>query len=147
MKKKRHITAFYMEILVLITVFMVVILILTKVFALSRQQSARAEILTNSVCLAENMGELLAASDSEEMFFAQLGRNGNVDISTEQGHKVFYAQYDDEMRPAVTGSYKVAIEWIPEERAEGTFVQGIITVYWMEDKEPVYSLETGVFLH
>ena len=45
MKKKQHITAFYMEMLVLTAVFIVVILILTQVFALSRGQSARALLL------------------------------------------------------------------------------------------------------
>ena len=49
MKKKRHITAFYMEMLVLIAVFTVTILILTKVFALAGEQSAKAQVLTNSV--------------------------------------------------------------------------------------------------
>ena len=88
MKKKQHITAFYMEMLVLITVFIVVILILTKVFALSRQQSAKARILTNAVCLAENTAETAAASPNEETFLMLFGREGNACMVEEDGHRI-----------------------------------------------------------
>ena len=47
--KQQHITAFYMEMLVLVAVFMVVILVLTQVFALSRKQSTQAGVLTDAV--------------------------------------------------------------------------------------------------
>lgn len=146
MKKKRHITAFYMEMLVLIAVFTVTILILTKVFALAGEQSAKAQVLTNSVCLAENAAELFMASHGEEDLLAMLERNGNVDVTQESGHKNFRTRYDNNMNPSAEGDYLVEIEWVPETSPGGTFVRGIITVYWNGQQEPVYSLETGLFL-
>lgn len=146
MKKKQHITAFYMEMLVLITVFIVVILILTRVFALSRQQSAKARILTNAVCLAENAAETAAASSDEEAFLALFGREGNACMLEEDGHKIYQARYDDEMAPAAEGNFLVNVEWMPESGAEGDYVTGRITVYWKGSEEPIYTLETGMYL-
>lgn len=144
-KKKQHITAFYMEMLVLVAVFIVVILILTRVFAISRQQSARAQILTNAVCLAENAAEITAASDSEEALLALLGDGGNVSVSEEQGQKIFRARYDSGMNPAAQGNFLVEIEWNPETGDGGSFISSIINVYWNGDTEPVYTLQTGMF--
>jgi hypothetical protein len=146
MKKKQHITAFYMEMLVLITVFIVVILILTKVFALSRQQSAKARILTNAVCLAENTAETAAASPNEETFLMLFGREGNACMVEEDGHRIYQARYDDKMAPAAEGNFLVNVEWIPEDGTEGDFVTSRITVYWNGSAEPIYTLETGMYL-
>lgn len=146
-KKKQHITAFYMEMLVLVAVFIVVILILTKVFAMSRQQSAKAEILTNSVCLAENTAEIVAASESEETLLALLEETGNVSVLEAGGNRIFCSRYDNEMRPAAEGSFSVEIEWTPEDAKEGSFVNSTVRVYWNGGAEPVYTLETGVFWH
>lgn len=147
MKKKGHITAFYMEMLVLTAVFIIVILILTQVFALSRGQSAKAKTLTDSVCLAENAAELMAGAGGEDAFLALLGKAGNVQVSEEGGHKRFQARYDGDMNPAPGGDFLVDVEWIPQAGSEaGNFVKGVITVYWGQDPEPVYILETGVLL-
>ena len=146
-KKKRHITAFYMEMLVLVAVFIVVILILTRVFAMSRQQSAKAEILTNSVCLAENTAEIVAASESEETLLAMLGQAGNVSVLEEGGDRIFRSRYDDKMIPAEEGNFSVEVEWIPEEGKEGSFIKSTIRVYWKEGTEAIYTLNTGVFWH
>ncbi len=145
-EKKKHITAFYMEMLVLVAVFIGVILILTQVFALSRQQSAKARTLTDSVRLAENAAEMMAASDSEESFLAFFGKDGNVKVLEEDGHRVYQARYDDDMMPAAEGSFLVNVEWISEKGTAGDFVRGLITVYRNGNEEPVYTLETSMFL-
>ena len=46
MKKQEHITAFYVETLLLILVFIAIILVLTHVFGLGKVQSSRAKLLT-----------------------------------------------------------------------------------------------------
>lgn len=145
-KKKQHITAFYMEMLVLIAVFVVVILILTKIFALSRQQSARAEILTNSVYLAENAAEMVAASDSQETFRALLEREGKIQILESGDGRTFRVRYDNDRKQAEQGAYRLDVEWKPEDSLGGSLVKSVITVYWGEETEPVYTLETGLFL-
>lgn len=144
-KKKQHITAFYMEMLVLIMIFVAVILILTRVFALSRQQSAKAEILTDSVCLAENLAEMATASDSREAFSALLERGGDIQILDNGAGRIFRVRYDEDRKRAKQGVYRVDVEWKPEESPGGSLVKSVITVYWGEETEPVYTLETGVF--
>ncbi len=146
MKNKQHITAFYMEILVLVAVFTVVMLILTRVFALSGRQSAEAGVLTKAVHLAENTAEAVAAADSEEGFLALFGADGSVSTRDENGHRIYEARYNDEMEPAAEGSFLVRVEWLPEDGAGGELVKSTITVYWKGGEEPVYTLETGVFL-
>lgn len=146
MKKKQHITAFYMEMLVLVAVFTVVMLILTRVFALSGRQSAEAGVLTKAVHLAENTAETVAAADSEEGFLALFGGNSGADTLEEKGHRIYEARYNDEMEPAAEGSFLVRVEWLPEDGAEGELVKSRIRVYWNGGEEPVYTLETGVFL-
>lgn len=145
--KKQHITAFYMEMLMLIAVFAIVILILTKVFAMARQEGASAEILTSSVCLAENTAEIIAACDSEETLLALLGNAGNVSVLEGEECRIFRAVYDKDRNPASEGSFLVDIEWMPEDGGEGSLVKCIINVYRSGDEIPVYTLETGVFLH
>ena len=86
------------------------------------------------------------ASHGEEDLLAMLERNGNVDVTQESGHKNFRTRYDNNMNPSAEGDYLVEIEWVPETSPGGTFVRGIITVYWNGQQEPVYSLETGLFL-
>ena len=66
MKKYSHITGFYLETLILITVFVSIILVLTQVFGLAQLQSTRARQLTGAVALAGNAAEEVSASISEE---------------------------------------------------------------------------------
>ena len=64
-KKKRRITAFYIEALLLVAAFTMVILVLTRVFAWAGQLGREAGILTKAVHLAENgMGHLRKAAVS-----------------------------------------------------------------------------------
>ena len=62
MKKNGHITAFYLETLLLIVVFIGIILILTQVFGLGRVQSVEAGRLTDAVILAQNAAEAVSAA-------------------------------------------------------------------------------------
>ena len=69
MKKNGQITAFYIEALLLIVVFLAIILVLTQVFGLARQQSIAAGQLTDAVTLAGNAAEAVSASaDPDELF-------------------------------------------------------------------------------
>ena len=81
--RKRHITNFYMETLVLAVVLIAVILVLTRMYAFSGQLSRRAEVLTRAVHLAENAAEAVAASDGMDTLRSLLEVNGNVEISGE----------------------------------------------------------------
>ena len=147
--KQQHITAFYMEMLVLVAVFMVVILVLTEVFALSRKQSTQAGVLTDAVCLAENTAELIAASDSWTAFTALLGEGWRIPTRNDAGRMIRCAHFDTaggEPSSDTTGNYYVEVEWFPAGEGDTGLMDGRIDVYWRNSTEPVYTLETAVYL-
>ena len=142
--KKRHVTNFYIETLILVVVLIAVILVLARVFAFSSAVSSRAEKLTRAVHLAENAAEAVAASDSLDTLGGLLGEGGNVQVSREEA--LLRAGYDEEMRPLSGGTYRVEVNWVPEAAPGGSFVESTVSVYWMEEEEPLYALETAVYL-
>lgn len=149
--KNRHITAFYMETLVLAAVFTIVILVLARIFALSRQMGTDARILTNAVHLAENAAEAVAASDSAEALQRLLDENGNAERLEGSGtgeEAVIRARYDEDMNPLPDGSLWMDVTWEPEEAAPSGrgLVRSVITVNRSGEAEPVYTLETAVYI-
>lgn len=141
---KNHITNFYMETLVLVVVLTAVILVLTRVFAFSRQMGSRARILTQAVHLAENAAEAAAAADGLDTLQELLEEDGNVRVSQDG---ILQAWYDEEMRPVSDGSFCVEVDWRPEERLGGNLAGSTISVYWQGESSPVYTIETAVYLH
>lgn len=145
-RKRKHITAFYMETLVLVLIFTAVILVLTKVFALSGQMSGKARALTNAVHLAENAAEAVAASDSLEMLAGLLEENGNVRILRQDGQEILQARYDEAMKPAADGNVLVEVQWVPEAGVEKGLTQGVIHVSREDSGEQLYMLKTAVYM-
>ena len=143
MKKYSHITGFYLETLILITVFVSIILVLTQVFGLAQLQSTRARQLTGAVALAGNAAEAVSASSSEEELLQLLNENGNAaPMSDGAGVTV---RYDSNLRPDAGGTYRVDVTWTPEETGQGTMIHSTIRVCCGEAEEPVYDLETESF--
>lgn len=142
MKKKEHITAFYLETLLLILVFIAIILVLTNIFGLARGQSAAAKQLTTAVALAENAAEAVAAADSVEAVAALLNTGGNARVENGQVE----AGYDADLNPDSTRApaFWVYVRWEPE----GALAKATISVQrgnpW--SPEPIYTLETAVYL-
>lgn len=141
MKKKQHITAFYLETLLLILVFVAIILVLTHIFGIARAQSSGARLLTNAVRLAENGAEALSASRSEGELLALLDEAGNASLR-EDGAGVT-AYYDTDMRPDPAGRLRLDVSWEPE--GDG-LVRSVVTVRLREAAEPIYGLDTAVYL-
>ncbi len=130
---KPHNTGFYMETLILVIVFTVVIVILTKIFAVSGELSRKAGILTSAVHLAENAAEAVAASDSAETLLGFLDENGNAGMKEEGGSAVLQAWYDEKMNPVPESEagIRVEISWVRE--GDDSMVQSAIAVYWQEE--------------
>lgn len=124
---KKHITAFYLETLLLVAVFAAIIPVLTGIFGGARAESARAAHLTHAVQLAENAAEAFSASHSLEEVGALLDGQGSAVL---EGDALTVTQ--DE--------YKTRITWEPEEN----LVSGRVTVYYNEDV--LYTLDTAVYL-
>lgn len=144
--RKRHITGFYMETLILVAVLTGVILVLTRIFAFSGELSGRAGRLNRAVHLAENAAEAVAASDSLDMLCALLEENGNAEMSREEKEGMLQVWYDAEMRPASGGEFRVEVSWMPEAASGGSFVESTVAVYWMEEADPLYMVDTAVYL-
>ena len=140
MKQKEPVTAFYLETLLLIVVFIAIILVLTQVFGLSRMQSAQARQLTDAVCLAQNAAEAVAASQSAEEVCALLDEGGNARL-TEDGVE---AGYGLDMAPDGSGTPALLLRvgWEPE----GGLARSRSAVYRGGEGEPVFSLDTAVCL-
>ena len=141
MKKKSHITSFYLETLLLIVVFIAIILVLTQVFGLGRVQSGEAKLLTNAVCLAQNTAEAVSASEDEQALLRLLDENGNAYVPDDSSAAV-RACYSADMTPDADGSLQVDVTWEPD----GSLVFSTITVTYGSDPEPVYVLDTAVYL-
>ena len=143
MKRDGQITAFYIETLLLIVVFLAVILVLTQVFGLAKQQSAAARQLTDAVVLAGNAAEAVSVSADPAELLALLNENGNAEeLPGSSGVK---ARYDKEKNPDPQGAFCVEVSWQPEKTAGGTMISSVIQVRHGASEEPVYSLETASF--
>ena len=153
MKKSGHITAFYVETLLLIVVFITIILLLTQVFGLARRQSADARELTDAVVLASNAAEALEAAGSPEELLALLDEAGNAVLYDPADHPdltgtLLTARYGENHEPDPKGVYEVRVAWMPEASGTGTLVRSTIEVFeGMNggDTAPVYTLETASF--
>ena len=101
MNKKQHITAFYLETLLMIVVFISIILVLTRVFGRARVQSVQAKTLTAAVTLAQNTAEAVSASGSPGELARILDEGGNVFLTEgkEGGQALVTAAYDAGMTP------------------------------------------------
>lgn len=144
--RKQQITAFYLETLLLIVVFVGIILVLTRVFGIARQESRSAKLLTDAVCLAENAAEAVSASDSPEQLLEILDGGGNATLAEKDGHPVVTVSYDTDMTPDPAGPLRLDVTWEPSASAAGTMVDSVITARYAGQEEPVYSIRTAVFL-
>ena len=144
MKRNGQITAFYLETLLMILVLVGIILLLTQVFGLGKLQSVEAAHLTNAVTLAGNAAEAVSASRSVEELTAILNENGNAAPMPDTAGVT--ARYDTDMNPDPAGALRVDVYWLPEAAESGELVKSKILVAFGSDDEPLYRLETAVFL-
>lgn len=138
MRDRHRITAFYMEMLLLVMVFTGVIVILSGVFATAKEQSSKARSLNGAVRLAENAAEIVAGTDDRSEMVDLLGGDNSAACHLES--KKIIARYNGDMEPDPDGGFLVAITWDDKE----DLVDYNITVTW-QDGDPVYELETSVF--
>ena len=144
MRKNGSVTAFYLETLLLIVVFIGIILLLTQVCGMAQLHSAAARQLTDAVVLAGNAAEAFSASKSPEELLERLNENNNAVALTDTAG--VEAVYGSDLSPDSSGCYRVSVTWQPEQTETGTMVSGGIRVMAAGKAEPVYHLETKVFL-
>ena len=156
--KKGHITAFYLETLLLILVFVGIILVLTQIFGIARVKSSGARAKTSAVCLAQNAAECFAAARTGEDLLALLNEKDNAreigpdDLppgTSSAGQGGIEAFYRADMTPDKDGELKLCLSWT----LEGGLRRAKITVVKMMEKnpldageeDPVFSLDTAVY--
>ena len=154
MKRKEHITAFYLETLLLIVVFVGIILVLTQVFGMARLKSVEAKKKTGAVCLCRNAAEAFYAAESSEELLQLLNREGNASLQLKEGGGgLILASYDTDMTPNPKGDLRIELDWETEEAAAssdpgagpGTVRKGTVIAVGIaggKDKEqkPIFSL-------
>lgn len=144
MEKKQHITAFYLEALLLIVVFIGMILVLTQVFGMGQLQSNQAKLLTGSVHIAENAAELFAGTDNAQDLLDSLNEKENAEWSDE-GQTALQVRYNRQFNPDRDGDIILSMTWEPEKEATGTMVKSRISVSVSSDSNPIYEIETASF--
>ena len=143
MKQGKHLTAFYLETLLLIVVLTAIILVLTQVFGMAQRQSAAAKELTDAVILAQNAAEAVSAGEDRDALLLLLNENGNAFVMQDEAG--VSACYDRDRNPAPDGPVRVDVFWNPEKTEKGTMVHSEIQVYCGNRPESIYRLETAAF--
>ncbi|MBR2189257.1 MAG: hypothetical protein IJ860_07620 [Eubacterium sp.] len=140
MKKKRNI-AFIVELLLLFIILLFVIVVITQTFMKSRSQSLYARHLTEAVSLAESVAEVSMAASGRDEAVSMLGEMEQVQSVSDAGEIIGL-----EMKFAPEGGrtdhYRAEIRRTEED----AFVTEEILVFFADETEPIYSLETGNYL-
>ncbi len=143
MKRTRHITGFYIETLLMIIVFILMILLITNIFGIARAQSNEAKTLTAAVTLSENAAEAVAASEDLDSLYSFINTNENAQLLPD-GEGV-RARYATDLTPDAEGEIFIDITWQPEETLKGTLIESVISAS-IAGKETIYSLNTAVYI-
>ena len=150
--KHAHITAFYLETLLMILVFVAIILMLTQVFGASRKLSAEAGYLSDAATISESVSAAVRASDDEEALIGIL--NGSAGDSANGTPAVLLngasvptieVRYDDDLVPAGDGPYEVTVTWEKTAGTRGDYVDSEITVRRDGVEDPILVTHTGTY--
>lgn len=143
MGKKRSF-AFVVELFILFVIMLFVIIVITKVFVMSRNQSLYARHLTESVYIAEEVAEIsMASSDMQQAVNLLEGLDQTSDVSSQGQEIELWMDFDTE--DARRDLYRVLLTWDEAPSQNGTFTEGRILVFFEEEDEPIYSLDTGSY--
>ncbi len=138
MKSHASITAFYLETLLLVVVFVSVLLVLTDVFGRSRAQSANAGDVNCAVTLAQNTAEAFAAAENEDRL-----REILADAVCDDSLLRF--AYDKDLTPDPDGFFVVELTWRSEPQTGGVLDYADITVRRADSGTVLYTLNTAQF--
>ena len=144
-RKRSHSTAFYLETLLMILVFVTVILLLTQVFGASMRLSRDADVRTTAVTLSESVDQAcLATVDDAELLAILTGNGTGYGSVTGKGSLEVY--FGEDLKPSAKGPYKVTIERDLTKGVRGTYAETVITVYHESSDEPVLETNTAEYV-
>ncbi len=135
MKDRRAITAFYVETLLMIVVFIGIMMVLTRILVLSKMQEKKAQHLTEAVTVAANVAEALSASDEIEEAIKVLDLEEGA---FEKPGRIYAGTYRISKEGKDDTLYKVRIT----KTEEGKIAHHLIEIFTGNEKDPVYQLTT-----
>ncbi len=146
-QKRDGTTAFFIETLMLFTVFTVVTVVLMKGFSFAGKLSRDAESLSKAAHLAEAAAEMVSASESGETLLSLLNENGNASVleqAADASYSVYRAKYDADMRPSADGIFYADVSWKP---GQDGLVRSTVNIYRSGETEALYSLDLAVYIN
>ena len=123
--------AFYVETLVLVLFLSIALAVLVQVFAASQRLGTQAQRLSDGTLLAENVAEMLAASESEPEFRSLLGADEDGEI------RLQYNLEDGILQEAEDGEYRLDVS---VNQAQVPAQVQIVVSY---DEQEIYRLQTA----
>lgn len=115
--------AFIVELFMLFGIMLLVIVVITETFVMTRSRSLEAQHLTEAVIAAENTMEVVMAKgiseEAEEVTFSGEGESGEV--------------------------YRVTTVRNDEEERTGRFSEYEVKVFLKGEEEPIYTLSSGSY--
>ena len=141
---RKHNLAFIVELFLLFSILLFVIVVITRTLVLSRSRSLYAKHLTEAVTLAESSAEVIAAAGSQaeaERLFGGLSQV--TEVRPSDGRIELLMDFD-----GVSGGadqYRAVILLAEERQTAGTYLAESIEVFYAEENDPLYTLETGAY--
>lgn len=141
MKSKRNL-AFIVELFLLFALMLLVTVVLTRAFVSSRMQSLYARHKTEAVIVAERVAEVsMSADDLEEALKLISDMEEVSDINESVDGATFVSRISEDGKD----TYSVRLKWESESGRSGALNIQEISIYFGEDSEPIYVLESGSF--
>lgn len=141
MKAKKE-TAFIVELFLLFALMLLVTVVLTSAFVSSRMQSLYARHKTEAVIIAERIAEVsMASEDLDEALELISGMEDVTDLDRSGSGAEFTARISD----TSADEYRVKLDWDGQTDGSVSLSTQKITVYYGEDGEPIYVLDSGSF--
>ncbi len=139
MKESNRSISFYVEALMLILVFVVVLVTLARLFGASISNSQSARTLTDAVTLAQNAAEAVSASSDARELARLLAPEGGAKTDDTQVE----VWYNEDLEPDDAGVYLVSATWQPGAE-DPRLVHSRIRV--LRDGQQVYDLDASVYV-
>ena len=141
MKAKKNL-AFIVELFLLFALMLLVTVVLTRAYVSSRMQSLYARHKTEAVIIAERVAEVsMASEDLDEALKLISDMEDVIDLNRSGSGAEFTARISDK----ASDEYSVKLEWDEQTEGQVSLNTQKITVYYGEDGEPIYVLDSGSF--
>ena len=143
--KDKNSIAFVVELFMMFAALILVIVVITGFFVMTRSESLRANNLTGAVRAAENTAEVLSRAESgaeAARLIAEMENAENVD--TDGGEVSFTLRHGSKEKTGTDFDIKVTLD--SRKNDTGTYVTDTIDVSLPDREEKLYTLESGHYI-